>query len=53
METERVVAEKTETQLAGDSRRASSRPVDPFIDREGNRAYIDKAEADLRSGVVH
>jgi metallo-beta-lactamase class B len=28
-------------------------PVDPFIDREGYRAYIDDAEAELRSGVVH
>jgi metallo-beta-lactamase class B len=28
-------------------------PADPFIDAEGYRAYIDKAEADFRSGVVH
>ena len=28
-------------------------PVDPFIDPEGYRAYIDRAEAEFRSGVVH
>ena len=28
-------------------------PVDPFIDPEGYRAYIDAAEAELRSGRVH
>jgi metallo-beta-lactamase class B len=28
-------------------------PVDPFIDPEGYRAYIDAAEADFRNGVVH
>ena len=28
-------------------------PVDPFIDREGYRAYIDAAEAELRQGRVH
>jgi len=28
-------------------------PVDPFLDPEGYRAYIDSAEADLRRGVVH
>jgi metallo-beta-lactamase class B len=27
--------------------------VDPFIDPEGYRAYIDAAEAELRQGVVH
>ena len=28
-------------------------PVDAFIDREGYRAYIDAAEAELREGRVH
>jgi metallo-beta-lactamase class B len=28
-------------------------PVDPFIDPEGYRAYIDTAEAEFRRGVVH
>jgi metallo-beta-lactamase class B len=28
-------------------------PVDPFIDPEGYRAYIDTAEAEIRSGRVH
>jgi metallo-beta-lactamase class B len=28
-------------------------PADPFIDPEGYRAYIDKAEAEFRRGVVH
>jgi len=28
-------------------------PVDPFIDPEGYRGFIDKAEADLRAGRVH
>ena len=28
-------------------------PVDPFIDPEGYRAYLDRAEAELRDGVVH
>src|SRR5678815_52380 len=28
-------------------------PVEPFIDPEGYRAYIDSAEADLRSGRMH
>ena len=28
-------------------------PVDPFIDPEGYRAYIDAAEAELRQGRVH
>ncbi len=27
--------------------------VDPFIDPDGYRAYIDAAEADFRNGVVH
>ncbi len=30
-----------------------SNPVDAFIDPEGYRAYIDKAEAELRSGRTH
>src|SRR5688572_17864808 len=28
-------------------------PVDPFIDPEGYRAYLDAAEAELREGRVH
>lgn len=28
-------------------------PVEPFIDPEGYRAYIDSAEAELRSGRLH
>ena len=28
-------------------------PADPFIDPEGYRAYLDKAERELREGVVH
>lgn len=28
-------------------------PADPFIDPEGYRAYLDAAEAELRSGRVH
>jgi hypothetical protein len=28
-------------------------PVDPFIDPEGYRAYIDAAEAEFRSGRMH
>jgi metallo-beta-lactamase class B len=28
-------------------------PVDPFIDPEGYRAFIDAAEAELREGRVH
>jgi len=28
-------------------------PVDPFIDSEGYRAYIDAAEAEVRQGRVH
>jgi metallo-beta-lactamase class B len=31
----------------------ASNPVDPFIDPEGYRAYIDTAEAQFRRGVVH
>jgi metallo-beta-lactamase class B len=32
---------------------AAKNPVDPFIDPEGYRAYIDAAEAEFRSGRVH
>ena len=28
-------------------------PVDPFIDPEGYRAFIDAAEAELHQGQVH
>jgi metallo-beta-lactamase class B len=28
-------------------------PVDPFIDPEGYRAFIDAAETELRQGRVH
>lgn len=28
-------------------------PVDPFIDPEGYRAFLDASEAELRQGVVH
>jgi hypothetical protein len=28
-------------------------PVDPFIDPEGYRAYINTAEAEFRQGVAH
>jgi metallo-beta-lactamase class B len=28
-------------------------PVEPFIDPEGYRAFIDAAEAEFRSGRVH
>jgi hypothetical protein len=28
-------------------------PVDPFIDPEGYRDFIDDAEAEFRRGVVH
>jgi metallo-beta-lactamase class B len=33
--------------------KTAQNPVDPFIDREGYRAYIDAAEAEFRQGVVH
>jgi metallo-beta-lactamase class B len=33
--------------------RTAKNPVDAFIDPDGYRAYIDKAEADFRNGVVH
>jgi metallo-beta-lactamase class B len=32
---------------------AAKDPVEPFIDPEGYRAYIDAAEAELRSGRLH
>jgi metallo-beta-lactamase class B len=35
------------------ARGTAKNPVDPFIDPEGYRAYIDAAEAELRKGVVH
>jgi metallo-beta-lactamase class B len=31
----------------------ATNPVDPFIDPEGYRAYIDTSEAEFRRGVVH
>jgi metallo-beta-lactamase class B len=33
--------------------RTAKNPVDPFIDPEGYRAFIDKAEAEFRQGKVH
>jgi hypothetical protein len=33
--------------------RTSTNPVDPFVDPEGYRAFIDAAEAELRQGRVH
>jgi metallo-beta-lactamase class B len=35
------------------ARDTAKNPVDPFIDPEGYRAYIDTAEAEFRQGVVH
>jgi metallo-beta-lactamase class B len=35
------------------ARDTARNPVDPFIDPEGYRAYIDAAEAEFRQGVVH
>jgi metallo-beta-lactamase class B len=35
------------------ARDTAKNPADPFIDPEGYRAYIDAAEAEFRSGVVH
>jgi metallo-beta-lactamase class B len=32
---------------------AAENAVEPFIDREGFHAYIDAAEAELRSGRLH
>jgi metallo-beta-lactamase class B len=34
------------------ARDTARNPVDPFIDREGYRAYVDSGEARLRRGVV-
>jgi hypothetical protein len=34
-------------------RATAKNPVDPFIDPDGYRAYIDAAEGELRSGLVH
>ena len=33
--------------------RTAKNPVDPFIDPDGYRAYIDAGEKDFRTGVVH
>ncbi len=33
--------------------KTANQAVDPFIDPDGYRAYIDAAEADFRNGVVH
>jgi metallo-beta-lactamase class B len=33
--------------------RTSKNPVDPFIDPDGYRAFLDNAEYEFRSGVVH
>jgi metallo-beta-lactamase class B len=33
--------------------RTAKNPVDPFIDPEGYRGYIDAAEQEFRNGVVH
>ena len=35
------------------ARDTAKHPVDPFIDRQGYRAYIDSGEAQIRRGVVH
>jgi metallo-beta-lactamase class B len=35
------------------ARATAKNPVDPFIDPEGYRAFIDAAEAELRQGRVH
>jgi metallo-beta-lactamase class B len=35
------------------ARDTAKNPVDPFMDAEGYRAYIDKGEAEFRQGVVH
>jgi metallo-beta-lactamase class B len=32
---------------------SAKNPVDPFIDPDGYRAFIDAAEAELRQGRVH
>jgi metallo-beta-lactamase class B len=33
--------------------KTAKNPVDPFIDPDGYRGYIDDAEAEFRQGVVH
>jgi metallo-beta-lactamase class B len=35
------------------ARGTAKNPVDPFIDPEGYRAYVDAAETEFRDGVVH
>jgi len=35
------------------ARDTAKNPVDPFIDPEGYRAFIDAAETEFRSGLVH
>ena len=35
------------------ARDTAKNPVDPFIDPEGYRAYIDAAETEFRDGLVH
>jgi metallo-beta-lactamase class B len=35
------------------ARDTARNPADPFIDPAGYRAFIDSAEAELRSGRVH
>ena len=35
------------------ARDTAKNPVDPFIDPEGYRAYVDAAETEFRDGVVH
>lgn len=35
------------------ARATAKNPVEPFIDPEGYRAYIDAAEAQFRRGFVH
>jgi metallo-beta-lactamase class B len=35
------------------ARNTARNPVDPFIDPEGYRAYIDAAEREFRQGVLH
>ena len=35
------------------ARDTAANPVDPFIDPDGYRAYIEKAEAEFRQGIEH
>jgi metallo-beta-lactamase class B len=35
------------------ARDTAKNPVDPFIDPEGYRAFLDAAEAELRQGIAH